>query len=103
MLCPSFLQEGDAMPINVIICGAAGRMGKLLVSLVQDNPETRLVGTVEAQRHPVIGKDAGEVAGIGTIGLKVTADYEALATPDTVTLDFTISEAALEHLRTAVT
>src|SRR5262245_6675158 len=90
------------MPINVIICGAAGRMGKLLVSLVQDNPETRLVGTVEAQRHPVIGKDAGEVAGIGTIGLRVTADYESLSTPDTVTLDFTIPEAALEHLRTAV-
>jgi 4-hydroxy-tetrahydrodipicolinate reductase len=91
------------MPINVIICGAAGRMGKLLVSLVQDNPETRLVGTVEAQRHSVIGKDAGEVAGIGTIGLRVTADYESLATPDTVTLDFTIPEAALEHLRIAVT
>lgn len=89
------------MPINVIICGAAGRMGKLLVSLVQEHPETRLVGAIEAPSHQAIGKDAGEVAGIGTIGVKVSADYNALAAPGNVTLDFTVAEAALEHLRTA--
>jgi len=91
------------MPINIIVCGAAGRMGKLLVTLVQEHPETRLVGAVEAQGYSALGKDAGEVAGIGTIGLKVSSDYDALATPETVTLDFTVPEAALEHLRTAVT
>jgi 4-hydroxy-tetrahydrodipicolinate reductase len=91
------------MPTNVIICGAAGRMGKLLVTLVQEHPETRLVGAIEAPSHSAIGKDAGEVAGIGAVKIKVSADYGALATPDTVTLDFTVPEAALEHLRTAVT
>jgi 4-hydroxy-tetrahydrodipicolinate reductase len=91
------------MPINVIVCGAAGRMGKLLVTLVQEHPETRLVGAIEAAGHSAIGKDAGEVAGIGAIGVKVSADYGALAAPDNVTLDFTVAEAALEHLRTAVT
>ena len=87
---------------NVVVCGAAGRMGKLLVSLVQDHPETRLTGAVEAAGHPALGKDAGEVAGIGTVGVKITADYGAVAAPDTVTLDFTVPEAALDHLRTAV-
>src|SRR5713101_1781268 len=91
------------MPINVIVCGAAGRMGKLLVTLVQEHPETRLLGAIEAADHSAIGKDAGEVAGIGAIGVKVSADYGALAAPDNVTLDFTVAEAALEHLRTAVT
>ncbi|MBI3303416.1 MAG: 4-hydroxy-tetrahydrodipicolinate reductase [Deltaproteobacteria bacterium] len=90
------------MPINVIVCGAAGRMGKLLVSLVQDHPETRLVGAIEALGHSAVGKDAGEVAGIGAIGVKVTDDYGAVAAPDTVALDFTVAEAALDHLRTAV-
>ena len=90
------------MPTNVIVCGAAGRMGKLLVTLVQEHPETRLVGAIEAPDHSAIGKDAGEVAGMGAVGVKVSADYGALAAPDTVTLDFTIPEAALEHLRTAV-
>lgn len=90
------------MPTNIIVCGAAGRMGKLLVSLVHEHAETRLVGAVEAEGHLAIGKDAGEVAGIGTLGVTVTHDYAAIAEPDTVTLDFTVAEAALEHLRAAV-
>jgi 4-hydroxy-tetrahydrodipicolinate reductase len=91
------------MPSNVIVCGAAGRMGKLLVTLVQEHPEARLVGAVEAPSHPAIGKDAGEIAGIGAVGVKISADYSTLARPDTVTLDFTVAEAAVEHLHTAVT
>lgn len=90
------------MPINVIVCGAAGRMGKLLVSLAHDNKDMQLAGAVEATGHWALGKDAGEVAGIGPIGMKVTDEYATVATPDTVTLDFTIPEAALDHLRAAV-
>jgi 4-hydroxy-tetrahydrodipicolinate reductase len=90
------------MPSNVIVCGAAGRMGKLLVTLVQEHPEAHLVGAVEAPSHPAIGKDAGEIAGIGAVGVKISTDYGTLARPDTVTLDFTVAEAAVEHLRTAV-
>jgi 4-hydroxy-tetrahydrodipicolinate reductase len=89
------------MPINVIVCGAAGRMGKLLVNLVHENTEMQLTGAVEASGHWAINKDAGEVAGIGPISVKVSDDYGAVATPNTVTLDFTIPEAALDHLRTA--
>jgi 4-hydroxy-tetrahydrodipicolinate reductase len=90
------------MTANVIVCGAAGRMGKQLVSLVHENSTARLVGAVEAAGHTAIGKDAGEVAGIGPIGVLISTDYETLVTADTVTLDFTIPEAALAHLRTAV-
>ena len=89
------------MPTDVIVCGAAGRMGKLLVSLVHEHTEARLVGAVEMPEHWALGKDAGEVAGIGAIGVKVTTDYAALATPDTVTLDFTLPGAALKHLHIA--
>lgn len=90
------------MPVNVIVCGAAGRMGKLLVSLVREHAEARLAGAVEASGHWAVGKDAGEVAGIGPAGITITDHYDAVATPDTVTLDFTVPEAALAHLRTAV-
>jgi 4-hydroxy-tetrahydrodipicolinate reductase len=86
------------MTTNVIVCGAAGRMGKNLVSLMQENPAARLVGAVEAAGHAAIGKDAGDVAGIGPIGVPLSADYDALVTADTVTLDFTIPEAAVAHL-----
>jgi 4-hydroxy-tetrahydrodipicolinate reductase len=90
------------MPINVIVCGAAGRMGKLLVSLVREHPQTHLVGAIEALGHSALGKDAGEVAGIGAVGIKISDDYSAAAAPENVTLDFTVAEAALDHLRTAV-
>lgn len=90
------------MSSNIIVCGAAGRMGKVLVNLAHEHPEARLVGAIEAAGHWAIGKDAGEVAGLGPIGVQVTSDYAAVAAPDTVTLDFTVPEAALAHLRTAV-
>ena len=89
------------MAVNVIVCGAAGRMGKLLVSLTHEQTEAHLVGAVEMPEHWALGKDAGEIAGIGAIGVKVTNDYAALATPDTVTLDFTLPGAALKHLQIA--
>ena len=89
------------MTIPVIVCGAAGRMGKQLVTLAHENSGLQLAGAIEAAGHWAIGKDAGEVAGLGPIGVNVTADYAAVATPETVTLDFTVPEAALEHLRTA--
>jgi 4-hydroxy-tetrahydrodipicolinate reductase len=60
-----------------------------------------LIGAVEMPEHWALEKDAGEVAGIGAIGVKVTADYAALAAPDTVTLDFTLPGAALKHLQIA--
>lgn len=89
------------MPTHVVVCGAAGRMGKLLGSLVHEHADLQLVGAVEAADHPAVGKDAGDVAGIGPVGVRVTDDYEKVAAPDNVALDFTVAEAAMDHLRTA--
>jgi len=89
------------MPTKIIICGASGRMGRLLTSLVWQHPEMQLVGAVEATGHQAIGKDAGETAGVGETRVTITDDYGAVAAPDNVTLDFTVAEAAMDHLRTA--
>lgn len=86
---------------NLIVAGAAGRMGRLLISLIGQDHGHRLVGAIEARGTPAIGSDAGTVAGIGPLGLAIGADYAALAKPDTVTLDFTVARAALEHLEVA--
>lgn len=91
------------MAANVVVCGAAGRMGRLLVGLIHDHAELRLVGAVEAVGHPAVGNDAGEMAGVGALGVSVVDDYAAVARPDTVALDFTVADAALDHLRTAAT
>jgi 4-hydroxy-tetrahydrodipicolinate reductase len=89
------------MPTKMIVCGAAGRMGRVLVQLIAADKDATLVGAVEAAGNATLGKDAGEVAGIGSLGIKIVDDYAAIAVPDSVALDFTSAEAALEHLRSA--
>ena len=90
------------MATNIVVCGAAGRMGKLLVRLIHEHPTARLVGAIEAVGHPALGKDAGEEAGVGSIGVTLSDDYAAAANGDNVTLDFTLADVAMAHLRTAV-
>jgi len=86
---------------NLIVAGAGGRMGRLLIGLIANDRTHKLVGAVEAAGVSTVGADAGETAGAGSLGVKITADYAALARPDTVTLDFTNAAAALEHLEIA--
>jgi 4-hydroxy-tetrahydrodipicolinate reductase len=87
---------------NLIVAGAGGRMGRMLVQLIVRDPAHKLVGALEAKGVPVVGQDAGEPAGVGRLGVKITDDYASIARPDTVTLDFTTAAASLEHLEVAV-
>jgi 4-hydroxy-tetrahydrodipicolinate reductase len=86
---------------NLIVAGAAGRMGRMLVSIIVNEGSHRLAGAIEAAGNPVLGKDAGDVAGVGPQGVEIVEDYAAVARPDTVTLDFTNAVASLGHLETA--
>ncbi|HUN57019.1 MAG TPA: 4-hydroxy-tetrahydrodipicolinate reductase [Candidatus Binataceae bacterium] len=88
---------------KLIVSGAGGRMGRLIVSIILADHEHQLAGALEAKGAPTVGKDAGEVAGIGPSGVIITDDYATLAHPDTVTLDFTSAEASLGHLEIAAT
>lgn len=90
------------MGTDLIVCGAAGRMGRLLIALGHAHPETTIVGAVEAPDHPALGRDAGEVAGISALGVRIGSDLRHLARPDATVLDFTTATAALAHLRIAV-
>src|ERR1700693_5206043 len=86
---------------NLIVAGAAGRMGRLLVALGSRDPQHRIVGALEAHGNSALGSDAGELAGVGKLGVKIPAPYAMRAKPDTVTLDFTTAPASMEHLEVA--
>jgi 4-hydroxy-tetrahydrodipicolinate reductase len=86
----------------MIVCGAAGRMGRTLVALIEQNEGAHLHAAVEMTGHESLGTDAGKLAGVRELGVPIGADYESVVTPETVTLDFTIAGAAMEHLRAAV-
>lgn len=86
---------------KLIVAGAAGRMGRTLISLIAQQPSHSLTGAVEAKGVKGVGADAGEIAGVGPIGVRIADDYAAVAAPDTVTLDFTNATASMDHLATA--
>ena len=57
--------------MRLVILGAGGRMGRTLVKAIADAKGATLVGAVDAPGSAVIGRDAGELAGLGPNGIKV--------------------------------
>src|SRR5271163_4725790 len=60
-------------PIRIAINGAAGRMGQRLIALGHADPELEITAALEAIGHPQLGTDAGQVAGIGPIGVALSS------------------------------
>ncbi len=78
------------MKIRVVVMGAAGRMGRMLVSQVCGDDALELVGAVEAVQCPFVGQDAGQVAGIGgACGVAITSDLRAALSKADCVIDFT--------------
>ena len=84
---------------DVVVAGAAGRMGSRLVTLLQEETDLHLVAALEAPGHPALLKDAGELAGVGRLGVPITADPEGALAPDRILIEFSVPEATLVHLR----
>jgi 4-hydroxy-tetrahydrodipicolinate reductase len=82
--------------MGLVVVGAAGRMGRTLIRTIHETPDVRLSGAVERPSSPEIGKDAGEIAGIGKTGVEITGDpLPVFAKADGV-LDFTTPAATVE-------
>ncbi|WP_447978679.1 4-hydroxy-tetrahydrodipicolinate reductase [Candidatus Nitrospira bockiana] len=86
---------------RVIIAGAAGRMGTRLVALTRETAGMALAGAVERKGHEAIGRDAGEVAGCGRVGVTVADDLSAVLPLGDVVIDFSSPAATLGNLRLA--
>ena len=88
-----------ATPIDLIVAGAAGRMGTRIVALARDTPGLRVVAALEASGHRSVGADAGELAGIGPSGVTVASDAAAAITANRVLVEFSVPDATLAHLK----
>lgn len=84
--------------IRVAVTGAAGRMGKALVQAVTETEGLELTVATEHPDSSLIGADAGEVAGVGRLGVAIGSDLEAVADDFDTLIDFTRPEPALAHL-----
>ncbi len=84
--------------MRIIITGASGRMGQMLIRAVVQAQGAELVGATERAGAPSIGKDAGVMLGLDALGANITDNLDGCAAGD-VLIDFTSPEACLNHAR----
>ena len=87
----------DTVPIAIV--GAAGRMGRMLVQAVCAEGDMSVEAAVERQDDPHVGADAGTVAGIGEIGVRIEGSLDGALAVSDVCIDFTLPEPTVEHAR----
>jgi len=82
--------------MGLVVVGAAGRMGQALIRTIQSIDGVHVSGAIERPDSPHLGKDAGLLAGVGEIGVAISADtLPVFARADGV-LDFTTPDATVE-------
>ncbi len=86
---------------KVIVAGAAGRMGRRIITLIHGDERMELVGAVEQESHPFAGTDIGVSLGLGETGIVLGNDLAGCIERGDVVIDFSSHDASVEHLRTA--
>lgn len=82
--------------MGLVVVGAAGRMGQELIRAIHSIDGARVAGAIERPGSPFLGKDAGELAGVGAIGVAISNDpLPVFAKADGV-LDFSVPAASVE-------
>lgn len=80
---------------GIVVNGASGRMGQMLVKLVSESPAARLVGALERSGHDWIGQDIGEAMGGSALGVEVTDDALEVMAKAQAVIDFTAPAATV--------
>ena len=84
------------MSMGLVVVGAAGRMGRTLIRTISETQGATLAAAIEQAGSPFLGQDAGDLAGVGPLGVKISDDpLAAFAKADGV-LDFTAPAATVE-------
>jgi 4-hydroxy-tetrahydrodipicolinate reductase len=84
--------------MRIAVAGVAGRMGRTLVQAVTEADGLVLGATIERPESGLLGADAGELAGVGHLGVAVVTDLGAVLDAFDVLIDFTAPTATLRHL-----
>ena len=85
--------------LNMIVSGASGRMGSRIITLSQDIEELKLVGALERSNSADLGKDIGEVIGLGKLGVSITDNVNDISGKINVFIDFSTPSATVKCLQ----
>src|SRR5690606_32713913 len=81
--------------MRLVIAGAGGRMGRTLIKAAATTEGAKVVGALEGPNSPVLGEDAGVLAGLPASGVKVTSDAKPLLAAADAVVDFTVPAATV--------
>jgi len=87
--------------LNIVVSGAAGKMGSRIIALSREYGNIKVVGAVEHEEHRGIGQDGGELIGIGKLGIVLSHDLNAVKEKTDVIIEFSNPEASIKHLKIA--
>ncbi len=83
--------------MRLVVAGAAGRMGRMLVQIIHETEGAVLAGALEREGSPALGQDAGQLAGVGANGVKISADALAVLAQADGLIDFTSPSATVAY------
>jgi 4-hydroxy-tetrahydrodipicolinate reductase len=83
--------------MRLVVAGAAGRMGRMLVQIIHETEGAVLAGALEREGSPALGQDAGQLAGVGANGVKILADALAVLAQADGLIDFTSPAATVAY------
>jgi 4-hydroxy-tetrahydrodipicolinate reductase len=86
------------MTTRIAVCGAAGRMGRAILEVCDDTEGVIVSAAIEHAASAKLGMDSGEVAGIGTNGIPIVADIDAVMDGFDVLIDFTLPDATIDNV-----
>jgi len=85
--------------LRIAITGAAGRMGKTLIEACQQADGCEVAAAVERPGISLIGADAGELAGVGTLNVALVDDIASVVDDFDTLIDFTSIDSTLNNLQ----
>jgi len=86
------------MTVKIGVCGAAGKMGKAILEVCKGTDGVEIGAAVEHPDSPEIGIDAGEVAGIGELGIKIVDDITSIVSEVDIIIDFTLATSIIKNI-----
>jgi 4-hydroxy-tetrahydrodipicolinate reductase len=87
--------------VKLALFGATGRMGLAIARLAQAAGDVQIVGGVCSDQDPGLGRDIGELAGIGSLGVVTSADLASSLLGADVVIDFSVAAAVAPLLAVA--
>ncbi len=88
--------------LKIGVVGASGRMGGAVIRQVTETDGCVVSAASERPESDAIGKDAGEVAGCGNLGVTIVDDAAALFSQADAVIEFSVPDATVAHAARAV-